>query len=600
MTVENEHRSVTATRERDERDHTGSEALRRRPQSVDRRTVLKRTAAVGVAGVLWGTGTVSATDDAGSVRWTFEADGFVESSPTIIDGVVYVGDESGYVYAVDVTDGDELWSFQTGDQIRSDAQVVGGVVYIGSTDGAIYALEADSGRQLWRFQTGSYVNSSPTRVGNTVYVGSEDGNVYALDATTGEEQWRYTTGDIVTNAPTVVDGVVYIGGRDGNVYALNTADGSLEWQYGTDLWVNSAVTAVDGVAYVGSDDSTLYALDAADGSLVWQFTEPAAHVISATTYHDGVVYVATDDETYGVVDAPTDAVLYAVEADTGKKRWEFAVDAEDGEDRQFHASPTVVDGVVYVPNTNGTVYGVDVEDGEVVWTFETGDAVWSSPTVVDGTLYVGSDDEHLYALDIETDASSEDSRVALGTLGHHDEWGEEPSPEETRPPAVRVVTTGFEPVTRGETIQVELTVRLSESTSQATYDVPVGLEVFDTVWIDETIEMSPGGKETLTVDVGTTGVEPGTHEWVTTARDLEESGTVTVEADPNDEEGDDGTDEGDEGTSVDDPDGGDDSIGDVPGEDDIPGPGVVGSLASVGGITYLLKRRLDRADDGER
>jgi outer membrane protein assembly factor BamB len=44
--------------------------------------------------------------------------------------------------------------------------------------------------------------------------------------------------------------------------------------------------------------------------------------------------------------------------------------------------------------------------------------VSSSPTVADGTLYVGSNDGSVYALSTGVDATSTDSRVELGTLGH--------------------------------------------------------------------------------------------------------------------------------------------------------------------------------------
>ncbi len=40
--------------------------------------------------------------------------------------------------------------------------------------------------------------------------------------------------------------------------------------------------------------------------------------------------------------------------------------------------------------------------GTVLWTFQTGDAVWSSPTVTDGVVYFGSDDKSVYAIDTTT------------------------------------------------------------------------------------------------------------------------------------------------------------------------------------------------------
>ena len=114
-----------------------------------------------------------------------------------------------------------------------------------------------------------------------------------------------------------------------------------------------------------------------------------------------------------------------VAADPGDQQWRFETDGGVG------SSPTVVDGTVFVGSSDNIspahVYALDAADGTEQWRFETDDRVWSSPTVVDGTVFVGSLDDDVYALDAGVEGSSEDSRVNLGTLGHHDGWtGEMP------------------------------------------------------------------------------------------------------------------------------------------------------------------------------
>ncbi len=126
-----------------------------------------------------------------------------------------------------------LWNYTTGDYVDSSPAVVGGVVYVGSDDGNVYALSASDGSKLWNYSAGyyNYVDSSPAVVGGVVYVGSDDGNVYALKAASGAKLWNYTVGTAVDSSPAVVNGVVYIGSEvstlsfsssTGEVYALNT------------------------------------------------------------------------------------------------------------------------------------------------------------------------------------------------------------------------------------------------------------------------------------------------------------------------------------------------------------------------------------------
>ena len=118
------------------------------------------------------------------------------------------------------------WSFTTGSVVLSSPTVVDGVVYVGSEDNNTYALNATTGAKLWNYTTGGGVDSSPAVANGVVYVGSEDNNTYALNATTGAKLWNYTTGSGVFSSPAVANGTVYVGSVDGNVYAIGNAAGA--------------------------------------------------------------------------------------------------------------------------------------------------------------------------------------------------------------------------------------------------------------------------------------------------------------------------------------------------------------------------------------
>jgi outer membrane protein assembly factor BamB len=90
------------------------------------------------------------------------------------------------------------------DNLESSPAVVNGVVYFGSTEGNVYALNAGTGAKLWSFTTGIGVLSSPAVANGVVYVGSQNGTVYALNASTGAKLWSFPTGGGVTSSPAVV------------------------------------------------------------------------------------------------------------------------------------------------------------------------------------------------------------------------------------------------------------------------------------------------------------------------------------------------------------------------------------------------------------
>ena len=64
----------------------------------------------------------------------------MNSSPEVTDGVVYVGSDDWFIYALDASTGGLLWSYKTGGNVHSAPTVVGDVVYFGSWDDSIYAL----------------------------------------------------------------------------------------------------------------------------------------------------------------------------------------------------------------------------------------------------------------------------------------------------------------------------------------------------------------------------------------------------------------------------------------------------------------------------
>ena len=85
--------------------------------------------------------------DTGVGKWTFTGDTVLTHSPTVADGVVYIGDEAPKVYAIDTSAGSEIWSFETEDSVYSTPIVHEGVVYAGDGDNKMYAINKDTGAQ---------------------------------------------------------------------------------------------------------------------------------------------------------------------------------------------------------------------------------------------------------------------------------------------------------------------------------------------------------------------------------------------------------------------------------------------------------------------
>jgi len=311
--------------------------------------------------------------------WSFATGGFVDSSPAVFEGKVFVGSRDNKVYSLNATTGTQIWSYAVGGEVFSSSAVAYGKIYFGSYDGCLYALNASDGILVWRNMTGYAIASSPA-VDNDgrVFVGSGN-NVYAYDAFTGSQLWSYPTGGEVDSSPAVWNGTVYIGSGDYKVYALSASTGTKIWSFATGGTVFSSPAVADGKVYIGSYDHTVYCLSAFDGLSVWNYTTNAA-VWSSPAVADGKIYVGSGDD-----------CLYALDAATGTQYWNYTTGS------MVYSCPAVADGKVFVGSYDNKTYAFDALTGVLVWSYATGGHVISSPAVADGRLFIGSDDGRVYA-----------------------------------------------------------------------------------------------------------------------------------------------------------------------------------------------------------
>ena len=149
------------------------------------------------------------------------------------------------------------WSFElsTNRGVETTPIVVDGVMYVTSSWSMVYALNAKTGELLWKYdpkvprETGFHaccdvVNRGVAVWGGEVYVATLDGRLVALDAKTGNVAWSVVTVDqsqpyTITMAPRVIKGKVIIGnsgseyGVRGYISAYDAADGKLIWRFYT-------------------------------------------------------------------------------------------------------------------------------------------------------------------------------------------------------------------------------------------------------------------------------------------------------------------------------------------------------------------------------
>jgi PQQ-dependent dehydrogenase (methanol/ethanol family) len=140
----------------------------------------------------------------------------VESTPLVVDGIMYVTASWSIVHAVDVRTGKRIWTFdpkvprEAGykgccDVVNRGVALHEGKVFVAAYDGRLVALDAATGKKVWEKDTiidrkFSYTITGAPRVfkGNVIIGngGAEygvRGYITAYDAKTGAQKWRWFT-----------------------------------------------------------------------------------------------------------------------------------------------------------------------------------------------------------------------------------------------------------------------------------------------------------------------------------------------------------------------------------------------------------------------
>jgi PQQ-dependent dehydrogenase (methanol/ethanol family) len=147
------------------------------------------------------------------------------------------------------------WIFQTEvkESMETSPIIVNGVMYVTTSFSHVYALDAKTGAELWHYKHAmgpvTTYCCGPNNRGvavfeDKVFLATLDSKLVALDAKTGKIVWQSTIADpelgySETMAPTVVKGKVLIGtnggeyGIRGFVKAYDANDGKLLWTFDT-------------------------------------------------------------------------------------------------------------------------------------------------------------------------------------------------------------------------------------------------------------------------------------------------------------------------------------------------------------------------------
>jgi outer membrane protein assembly factor BamB len=318
------------------------------------------------------------------LNWRFKAGGAVPNQIAIVGDVVYFASDEGSLHAVNRVTGAEIWKQELTSGTTTGPVVADGRIYLVDERGAVLALDPGTGGAVWESASHYDGATQLLSIGGSVYLGTGDGFLVALDAASGAEQWKVklTPSGASVHNPAAADGFVYAGTAGAGFVAVDATTHQVVWT--GDLHGDDAGTAGvnGGIAYIASGHDApsgmLHAFDAKTGKALWVGPSPN---LQTPTVSDRLAFSATRDGLVDAIDTATGTLrwsiqltgkvrpmavvgptlflaadqeqrVYAVEAATGNRLWQFDVDGSND------CCVAVAKGAVFVGTMTGSVYSI--------------------------------------------------------------------------------------------------------------------------------------------------------------------------------------------------------------------------------------------------
>ena len=171
-------------------------------------------------------------------------------------------------------------------------------------------------------------------------------------------------------------------------------DVSLFWVIGLEPMISSAI-CYNNTIYNSTINGRIFAIDIYKKKINWQ-KYIGSPLVSSPLLHKNLLISCTFN-TWINNDSKHRAnnLIYALDIKKeGNTKWEVEILGD------IFSSPCICDRkIIVVGSLDSTVYAVDLT-GNIIWTFNSGNSIWSSPATNKKDIFIGSDDFYLYNIDL--------------------------------------------------------------------------------------------------------------------------------------------------------------------------------------------------------
>lgn len=319
--------------------------------------------------------------------------------PIIVDGIAYTLDTHARLTAFNAETGKKIWTSNVANPNEDDPVIAGGIsfsagtLYVTNGFAELLAIRPADGEIIWRRGLPAPSRAAPTVIDGRAFVTTLDNKLLAVNATNGKIMWEYLG---IGEAAGLVGGASAAANRDivipvftsGEITALRTANGSIAW---TDNLASGrrsggldtisdirALPVIDkGLVIAISFSGRIVAIEERTGARIWQREISGAQTPWIAGNH---IFVLSSENQ-----------LIALGRENGTIRWITDLPRLDDDKQLIFSGPVLAGGRLILAGSEGKVFEISPETGEIIRTWDAGDDIIAPPIVANGTLYLLSE-----------------------------------------------------------------------------------------------------------------------------------------------------------------------------------------------------------------
>ena len=302
--------------------------------------------------------------------------------------LIYSVDSYGLVSAVSSANGDIVWQIATNYDVSSGISVVNDKVCFGTMDAKLICFDTETLSHNSHFPLITSMKNLTTfsktnpdleieliselatpilSINNLFLLKLDNDDLYLIDPSSQVVIWKSESQNIPLRSkgasmPLVQNNTVYIARDNGSLSAYDQTNGTLKWltiissrsgrndlESQRDAEMNILVS--NNRLFYGHFQGEIAALDLSTGDIIW--SSPLSFINNISIHSSSLLGSTTSN------------VLVSLDKASGFINWKSEVNKDITE-------PFIIDKIVMIFSTDGTLYGYDIESGEKVYQEEYG------------------------------------------------------------------------------------------------------------------------------------------------------------------------------------------------------------------------------------